>query len=183
MPLRSSAASDYDPQGDGQEYPSATQHAIDGQRPTNWETETYQSGVWPGGKDGVGIYLDAGDPIPGRRLDLVTSTPGFEAAVYGAPNGVPGTIDGWTKLSSTKKVGEDRALRPRHRPAALPLLPRLDHRRSRRAARPASRSSASSAEAAGGSRPQTPGYDLAGGRCGGSFTAAVNPPSPAAAPA
>jgi eukaryotic-like serine/threonine-protein kinase len=107
VPLRSSAANDYDPQGDGQEYPSATQNAIDGQRPTNWETETYQNGVWPGGKTGVGIYLDAGDPIPGRRLDLVTSTPGFEAAVYGAPNGVPGTIEGWTKLSSTKKVGEN----------------------------------------------------------------------------
>jgi eukaryotic-like serine/threonine-protein kinase len=107
VPLRSSAANDYDPEGDGQEYSSATQNAIDGQRPTYWETETYQGGVWPGGKTGVGLYLDAGEPVPGKRLDLVTPTPEFEAAVYGAPNGVPGTIDGWTKLSSTQTVGEN----------------------------------------------------------------------------
>ena len=108
MPLGSSAANDYDPQGDSQEYPSATQNAIDGQRPTNWETETYENGVWPNGKTGVGLYVDAGKPLPGRRLDVVTSTPGFEAAVYGAPNGVPGTIDGWTKLSGTETVAENQ---------------------------------------------------------------------------
>ena len=108
VPLGSSAATDYDPQGDSQEYPSATQNAIDGQLPTNWETETYENGVWPSDKTGVGLYLDAGKPLPGRRLDLVTSTPGFEAAVYGAPNGVPGTIGGWTKLSGTEKVAENQ---------------------------------------------------------------------------
>ena len=106
--LGSSAATDYDPQGDGQEYPSATQNAIDGQRPTNWETETYVDGVWPNEKTGVGLYVDAGKPLPGRRLDVVTSTPGFEAAVYGAPNGVPGTIGGWTKLSGTETVAENQ---------------------------------------------------------------------------
>ena len=28
--------------------------------------------------------------------------------MYGAPNGVPGTIDGWTKLSGTEKVAENQ---------------------------------------------------------------------------
>ena len=62
--LGSSAATDYDPQGDSQEYPSATQYAIDGQLPTNWQTETYENGVWPNEKTGVGLYVDAGQAAP-----------------------------------------------------------------------------------------------------------------------
>ena len=107
--LAQDAASDYDPEGnDGEEYPDAAQNAIDGQRFTNWETETYQGGQWPGGKTGVGLYVDAGSPIVARRLDLSTSTPGFEAAVYGAPNSVPADIDGWKQLSIKTTVGEDQ---------------------------------------------------------------------------
>ena len=62
-----------------------------------------------GGKNGVGLYVDADDAIRGRRLDLVTSTPGFQAAVYGAPNGVPATIGGWTKPSSTRRSARTSA--------------------------------------------------------------------------
>ncbi len=107
--LGQDAADDYDPEGDdGEEYPEAARNAIDGQLPTNWETETYQGGQWPGGKHGVGLYVNAGSPITARRLDLVTSTPGFQAAVYGAPNGVPNSIGGWTKLSGNKTVKENQ---------------------------------------------------------------------------
>jgi serine/threonine-protein kinase len=108
--LAQDAAKDYDPQGDLQEYPSAAQNAIDGQRPTNWETETYQGGLEASNKEGVGLYVDADKPIPARALDLVTSTPGFDTAVYGAQSGVPGTIGGWTKLSGTTTVAEDQRL-------------------------------------------------------------------------
>jgi serine/threonine-protein kinase len=106
--LGQSAAHDYDPEGDdGQEHPEATQNGIDGQLPTYWETETYQGGQWPGGKTGVGLYLDAGKPIEARRLVLSTSTPGFEAAVYGAPNAVPDSVGKWTPLSSRQTVSQD----------------------------------------------------------------------------
>ena len=44
-------------------------------------------------KRGVGLYVDAGRPIPARRLSLLTSTPGFEAAVY-ASNTVPRLAQG-----------------------------------------------------------------------------------------
>jgi serine/threonine-protein kinase len=103
--LASDAASDYDPEGDGEESPDATQFAIDGNNTTYWDTETYRGGFAGSDKSGVGLYVDAGSPIGGRRIDLVTSTPGFEAAVYAA-NTVPGSIRDWTKVSSRTKVGE-----------------------------------------------------------------------------
>jgi hypothetical protein len=84
--------SDYDPDGDGEESPEATRNAIDGNRTTNWDTETYRGGSFTGIKKGVGLYMDAGKPILARRVDLVTATPGFEAEVYGSDT-VPGGIE------------------------------------------------------------------------------------------
>jgi eukaryotic-like serine/threonine-protein kinase len=102
--LASDAASDYDPEGDdGEESPEAANLVLDGLPNTGWDTETYQAGFEGANKSGVGLYVDAGRPIPARRLALVTSTPGFEAAVY-ASNTVRGSINGWQKVSSTEKV-------------------------------------------------------------------------------
>jgi hypothetical protein len=105
--LSSSAASDYDPEGDGEESPEATQNAIDGNRTTNWDTETYRAGLQGVHKSGVGLYVDAGTPLHARRLDLSTSTPGFRARVYAAPNAVPSDISGWTGVSPTATVSQD----------------------------------------------------------------------------
>jgi eukaryotic-like serine/threonine-protein kinase len=103
--LKSDAAGDYDPDGDGKESPEATQNAIDGNPTTNWDTETYRAGLQGVHKAGVGLYVDAGRPVAARRLDLVTATPGFEAEVYAA-NTVPGDIGEWTRVSGRKRVGE-----------------------------------------------------------------------------
>jgi eukaryotic-like serine/threonine-protein kinase len=103
--LGSGAASDYDPEGDGEESPEATQFAIDGNNTTSWDTETYRDGLEGVHKKGVGLYLNAGSPISARRLDLVTATPGYEAAVYAA-NTVPDDIGAWTKVSTRTKVKE-----------------------------------------------------------------------------
>jgi eukaryotic-like serine/threonine-protein kinase len=102
--LESDAASDYDPEGDdGEESPEAANLVLDGIKNTGWDTETYEAGFEGANKSGVGLYVDAGRPIPARRLSLVTSTPGFEAAVY-ASNTVRGSINGWQKVSSTERV-------------------------------------------------------------------------------
>ena len=89
MKLKGDAANDYDPEGDGEESREPRQLAIDGNPTTDWDTETYQGGFEANNKGGVGLYVDAGSPIAARQLDLTTSTPGFEAAVYAA-NSVPG---------------------------------------------------------------------------------------------
>ena len=103
------SASDYDPEGDGEESPDAPQNAIDGNNTTRWDTENYRSGLPGAGKSGVGLYVDAGSPQSARRMDLVTSSPGYEAEVYGA-NTVPGVIGDWTRVSRRVKVGETQKI-------------------------------------------------------------------------
>jgi len=116
--LGSNAANDYDPQSeDREESPEATQNAIDGNPTTVWDTEKYESDFQSLGKDGVGLYVDAGSPTQARRLDLVTSTPGATVSVYAA-NRVPEEIGGWRKVSEDVQTDEkeqiaiDTARRP-----------------------------------------------------------------------
>src|SRR5919109_250676 len=108
--LTRKAASDYDPQGGKKEAPEATRNAIDGNRSTNWNTETYQGGFEGSNKSGVGLYVDAGRPIPARGLTLATSTPRFKAAVYGSET-VPPNLRGWTRVSAIRTVNQDHTFR------------------------------------------------------------------------
>ena len=57
----------------------------------------------------MGLYVDADRAIRARRLDLVSSTPGFKAAIYGSASGVPPSIDGWTRLTPPATVGEEKS--------------------------------------------------------------------------
>ena len=121
--LAGNAAHDYDPEGDNSESPEAARHSIDGNRGTNWDTETYQGGLEGSDKSGVGLYVDAGSLISGRALSLSTATPGFRAAVYGSETVPPG-IRSWTRLSPTQTVEQDHTfrLRPRGRKYRYYLL-------------------------------------------------------------
>jgi eukaryotic-like serine/threonine-protein kinase len=105
--LSKNAADDYDPQGDGEESGNQVSFAIDGQTTTEWDTEQYEGGFEASDKDGVGIYLDTESGVAARQLDLVTSTPGFKAAVY-ASDSVPGDVGGWKKVSRTLTVRESQ---------------------------------------------------------------------------
>ncbi|MEJ7751052.1 MAG: hypothetical protein WKF32_06355, partial [Thermoleophilaceae bacterium] len=78
---------------------------IDGNRTTNWDTESYEAELQDL-KDGVGLYVDAGPAVKARRLDLTTATPGFTASVYAA-NKVPEDISGWSKVSEDTTVKQD----------------------------------------------------------------------------
>jgi serine/threonine-protein kinase len=98
--LSNDAARDYDPEGDGEESRSQVQFAIDGLPTTVWNTETYEGGFEGSNKSGVGLYVTADSRVAARQLDLVTSTPGFTAAVY-ASDSVPSRIKDWHKVSGT----------------------------------------------------------------------------------
>jgi serine/threonine-protein kinase len=104
--LSKDAARDYDPEGDGEESRGQVQFAIDGNRTTEWDTETYEGGFEGSNKSGVGIYIDAGSPVAARQLDLITSTPGFRAAVY-ASTSVPGELSGWDRVSRSTEVRQE----------------------------------------------------------------------------
>jgi serine/threonine-protein kinase len=107
--LTSGAAHDYDPQGDDDESSEATQFAIDANPTTVWDTEAYEAGFDGANKDGVGLYVDVGSRVAARRVEVATSTPGFTAAVYAA-NEVPDDVDGWTKVSSDRSIGQEQEL-------------------------------------------------------------------------
>jgi eukaryotic-like serine/threonine-protein kinase len=108
--LDADAASDYDPEGDGEESPEAARNAVDGNRTTNWDTETYQGGLAGSNKAGVGLYLDADSPVAAREMDVVTATPGFQAEIYAA-NTVPGQIGDWTRVARRTYVTQDQRIR------------------------------------------------------------------------
>jgi len=98
---------DYDPEGDGKESEDQLQNAIDGNLTTVWDTESYRNGLGAL-KKGVGLYVDAGSPIAARQLAVVTSTPGYQAEVFGASGSKPPRdIGGWTKISARTEVKED----------------------------------------------------------------------------
>jgi tRNA A-37 threonylcarbamoyl transferase component Bud32 len=107
--LTSESAQDYDPQGDGEESSDATQFVVDANPQTVWDTEKYETDLQSLGKEGTGIYLDAGSPVAAKRVDVLTSSPGFTAAVYAADE-VPDDIDGWTKVSTDTTVGKEQEI-------------------------------------------------------------------------
>ncbi len=101
------AAHDYDPppDGDGRESANDARNAIDGEQPTLWSTERYSNAKFGNLKPGVGLYLDAAMPVAARRLDLITSSPGFAVEIYAADS-VPAGLGGWTRVSARTNVEE-----------------------------------------------------------------------------
>jgi serine/threonine-protein kinase len=91
------SAEDFDPEGGDGEHPEEASQAIDGNPDTPWTTETYDAG--PGldlsGKSGVGILVEANEPVAAREMDVVSSTEGWSGEIYGAPEGPPEDLDGW----------------------------------------------------------------------------------------
>ena len=102
-PVKVSGAHDYDPEGDGHETSDQVTSAIDSLTTTAWSTETYQGGFEANDKSGVGLYLTSANPVAARRLEVLSSTPDYQAAVY-ASNTVPRDIGGWEKVSTTLTV-------------------------------------------------------------------------------
>jgi eukaryotic-like serine/threonine-protein kinase len=99
-PVKVSSATDYDPQGDGEEVPESVSFAVDGD-PTGsaWESEHYESDTFAGTKTGpdpgVGLYVTTSSPAKPTKMIVRTSTPGWDAQVFAAPSGPPEDLSGW----------------------------------------------------------------------------------------
>jgi tRNA A-37 threonylcarbamoyl transferase component Bud32 len=99
-PVTVTSATDYDPQGDGEEVGSKVELAVDGDPTgTAWETEHYDSEAFEGTKTGpnpgVGIYVTAGTPDRPKTMVVNSPTEGWNAQVYAAPAGPPSDLSGW----------------------------------------------------------------------------------------
>jgi serine/threonine-protein kinase len=94
------SATDYDPEGDGEEVGSKVELAVDG-NPTGtaWETEHYDSETFEGTKEGpdpgVGIYVTASSPAKPDKMIVRTPTTGWDAEVFAAASGPPEELGGW----------------------------------------------------------------------------------------
>lgn len=99
-------ATDYDPEGDGEENPGEVELAVDGDPTgTSWSTEHYESPTFAGTKTGpnpgVGIYVTTRAPAAPTKMVVRTPTPGWDAQVFATAGEPPASIGGWGK-----QVGE-----------------------------------------------------------------------------
>jgi serine/threonine-protein kinase len=93
-------ATDFDPEGDGQEHPTEAELPIDGDPSTAWSTETYDASpviadATGGEKTGVGIVVEASEPITSGTLEIATDTPGFSGQIFAAAGNPPDDLSGW----------------------------------------------------------------------------------------
>jgi eukaryotic-like serine/threonine-protein kinase len=99
-----SSATDYDPQGDGEEVGSKVKLVVDGNpKGTAWETEHYDSETFAGTKEpegegedpGVGIYVTTDSPARPKTMIVETPTPGWDAQIFAAGSGPPESLEEW----------------------------------------------------------------------------------------
>jgi serine/threonine protein kinase len=114
--LCSSCAKDYNPDafsGPKTQHPSQDGYAVDGDRNTAWETESYDNDDL--GKDGVGLYVDARPGVSADSLVLDTATPGYAVTIYGStgkpnPDTFTTASGGWVKLGSAPSVSKTQTI-------------------------------------------------------------------------
>ncbi len=95
-----SSATDYDPEGDGEEDPATVNLAVDGNPTgTSWSTEHYDTDTFAGTKTGpdpgVGLYLTAKSATTPSQMVIRTPTPGWDAEVFAVASGPPEELSEW----------------------------------------------------------------------------------------
>jgi eukaryotic-like serine/threonine-protein kinase len=88
--------SSFDPDGDQEEHQEEVGRATDGNVNTYWTTEDYDAFT----KSGVGLVLDAGQPVEASEVRVRTDTPGYTAQIR-AGNNLAG---GFTPVSRAQTV-------------------------------------------------------------------------------
>jgi len=87
--------------------------AVDGIPQTAWPTENYRSGpaLTATGKEGVGLIVDAGDPVAASEIAITTATPGWQATIYGIEDDPPDDLAGWGEpLSDLAQVDGEQPI-------------------------------------------------------------------------
>jgi serine/threonine-protein kinase len=94
-----SSATDYDPQGDGEEDPDTVELAVDGNLATAWSSEHYDSDTFAGTKTGpdpgVGLYVTAKSTAMPSKMVVRSPTPGWDGQVFAVASGPPEELSEW----------------------------------------------------------------------------------------
>jgi hypothetical protein len=103
--LSGGAASEFDPEADGQE--TGTQRLAIDSNPTGtaWTTEHYDTQDFGGLKDGVGLAIDAGTTVTAKSLQIRSPTPGWDAEIYESDGSPPSELSGWGQPVATVSDG------------------------------------------------------------------------------
>ena len=114
-PVAIAEATDYDPQGDGEEDPETISFAVDG-NPTGtaWSSEHYDSETFAGTKEGtdpgVGLYVTTKSTVTPVEMIIRTPTPGWDAEIFASASGPPEEVTEWGEpvgeVSDAKGVEE-----------------------------------------------------------------------------
>lgn len=93
--------------GNGEEHPEEARLAIDGDKSTAWETQTYNDGPKLLIKKGVGLVLDLGSERSVSSLSVTLGGSGYAFDVYAAPEGSrsPSDITGLDRVAREKGAG------------------------------------------------------------------------------
>jgi serine/threonine-protein kinase len=99
-PVGIASATDFDPQGDGEEAGEEVGLAVDGNPSgTAWGSEHYDTeslaGTKTGPNPGVGIYVTTRSPATPARMVVRSPTLGWDAEVFAAAAGPPSDLSGW----------------------------------------------------------------------------------------
>jgi eukaryotic-like serine/threonine-protein kinase len=94
-----SSATDFDPQGDGEEDPETIELAVDGNLATAWSSEHYDTDTFAGTKTGpdpgVGLYVTAKSTTQPAKMVVRSPTPGWDGEVYAVASGPPEELSEW----------------------------------------------------------------------------------------
>jgi eukaryotic-like serine/threonine-protein kinase len=108
-PIAIQSATDFDPNGDNEEHQEETGLAIDGSPTTGWSTEEYPAGLEGAAKDGVGLYVDAGQSVTPSQMALKTGGGAWTFEVFGSDLKNPPTeIDGWGDPLTSELTAESK---------------------------------------------------------------------------
>ncbi|CAN5599761.1 hypothetical protein BH20ACT15_BH20ACT15_11710 [soil metagenome] len=109
--LAEDSATDFDPFGTDGEHPEQTQLAVDGDPTgTAWTTEGYTNGIFD--KEGVGIYVDAGEAVQATGMELRLGNGGDDIEIR-TPLGAdqpPDELDGWEVVGEAKDAATRQAI-------------------------------------------------------------------------
>ena len=107
-------AVDFDPFGGDGEHPEEAELAVDGDTGTAWSTEEYTASAVledAAGKPGVGLIVEAPEPVDGTNMSIKTAEGGWDADIYAAADGPPTALEDWGEpVGQVANAAEDEQI-------------------------------------------------------------------------